>query len=415
MFAEKQGAAARALNRIGCGSLVGLLLCVAMPAQAVETTVVQVESDKHNFYLTPLVSGLEHPWGLAFLPDGSILITERAGRLRLVRDGQLEQAAISGLPKIAVSGQGGLLDVALHPQFEQNRLIYLSYSAGNLLQKGTEVIRGRLQDMQLQQVQTIFKALPKKKGSRHFGSRLLFLSDGTLLITLGDRGARPSAQDLGQHPGAVVRLRDDGNVPEDNPFLDHAGAQPETYSYGHRNIQGIAWQPDPGRLWVHEHGPMGGDELNLLEPGLNYGWPIVTYGVNYVSGTQISEITEKEGMEQPVYYWVPSIAPSGLSFYTGDAFPGWKGSLFIGSLRFSLLVRLELDGTQVKREERMLQQQIGRIRDVRQGPDDNLYLLTDMPDGMLFRIEPSAETAGGDPSGARTPRQQDTEAHTRQT
>lgn len=339
-----------------------------------------------------LLSGLEHPWGMAFLPDGDLLITERPGRLRRVHQGQLLAEPIRGLPPIAAVGQGGLLDLALHPQYAENGWIYLSYAAGEDGMVGTEVLRGRLNNDRLEEVQVLFRLQPKSDTGHHFGSRLVFDRAGYLYITLGDRGDRPRAQRLDDHAGSVIRLHDDGRVPSDNPFVHTPGALPEIYSYGHRNQQGAALNPVTGEVWTHEHGPQGGDELNRIQAGANFGWPVITYGVNYGIGTKIGEGTEKPGMKQPLYYWVPSIAPSGMAFYTGDRYPGWKGSLFIGSLKFRLLVRLELDGIRVVKEHRMLKDVLGRIRDVRQGPDGYLYLLTDESNGKLVRLLPKTSS-----------------------
>jgi glucose/arabinose dehydrogenase len=293
------------------------------------------------------------------------------------------------LPDITAKGQGGLMDVALHPNFADNRWVYLSYAASGRGGIGTEVARGRLVDNRLQDLQVLFRALPKASGGRHFGSRLLFAPDGFLYISLGERGQRPQAQSLGSHLGTMIRLHDDGRVPADNPFAGRAGAMPEIYSYGHRNIQGLALQPGTGRIWAHEHGPQGGDELNLLGAGRNYGWPVITYGRNYVTGTRIGEGERKAGMEQPVHYWVPSIAPSGLAFYQGDKFPGWKGDALIGSLKFSYLVRLKLENQRVIHEEILLEGLLTRIRDVRTGPDGYVYLLTDENNGKLVRLQPA--------------------------
>ena len=339
------------------------------------------ESERHCFVVETAAAGLERPWGMAFLPDGDLLITELGGRLlRLSPDG--ERTPIAGLPEIAGGGQGGLLDVTLHPDYSDNRWVFLSYSAGGAFRRGTDVTRARLADDRLEDLQLIFSMRPRKGSGRHFGSRLLFAPDGTLYVTLGDRGDRDSAQDLEDHSGAIVRIHDDGRIPADNP-IDPASA---IYSHGHRNVQGIAYAG--ALLWAHEHGPMGGDELNLVLPGRNYGWPVITYGKNYVTGTSIGEGTHREGMEQPVHYWVPSIGPSGLAYYDGDAFPEWRGSLFIGALKFSLLVRLEMDGERLLGEERLLEDRYGRIRDVRQSPDGLLYLLTDASPGALLRLSP---------------------------
>jgi glucose/arabinose dehydrogenase len=337
-----------------------------------------------------VAQGLEHPWGLAFLPDGRMLVTERPGRLRLVgKDGQLS-APLAGVPAVQARGQGGLLDVALDPRFAENRLVYLSYAEpGDGGTAGTAVARGRLGERGLEDVQAIYRQRPKVSGSNHFGSRLVFARDGTLFVTLGDRFSyRDAAQDVGSGLGKIVRVRPDGTVPPDNPFVGRAGAQPEIWSYGHRNIQGAALHPESGRLWIVEHGPRGGDELNTPEAGKNYGWPVITYGAEYW-GPKIGEGTAKAGMEQPLYYWNPVIAPSGLLFYTGDAIPDWKGSLLIGSLRPGLLVRLRLADGRVMQEDRYLGDLDERIRDVRQGPDGHPYLLTDRSDGRILRVVPA--------------------------
>jgi glucose/arabinose dehydrogenase len=338
-----------------------------------------------------VAGGLEHPWGLAFLPDGRMLVTERPGRLRIVgRDGRLSEP-LAGVPQVLARGQGGLLDVALDPRFADNRLVYLSYAEpGEGGTAGTAVARGRLGEGRLEDVRVIYRQQPKVGGSNHFGSRLVFARDGTLFVTQGDRyDYRDGAQDLSVGFGKIVRINPDGSVPRDNPFVGRAGAQPEFWSYGHRNVQGAALHPQTGQLWTAEHGARGGDELNRPEAGKNYGWPVITYGVDY-SGVKIGEGTAKPGMEQPLYYWDPVIAPSGMTFYTGDAFPDWKGSVFIGSLRPGLLVRLTLADGRVAREERYLADLRERIRDVRQGPDGLLYLLTDSRDGRILRVIPAS-------------------------
>ena len=337
-----------------------------------------------------VTSGLKNPWSLAFLPDGRFLVTERPGRLRMIEaDGRLLPQPIAGLPAIRASGQGGLLDVVLHPEFALNRWVYFSYSEPGPEGIGTAVARGRLDGMQLEDTEVLFRLMPKSSSGYHFGSRLVFDRQGYLFVTLGDRGDRPRAQDLTDHAGSVIRLHDDGRIPADNPYVGRSDARPEIYSYGHRNIQGATLHPVSGRLWTHEHGPQGGDEINLPRPGVNHGWPVITYGANYGFGTRIGEGTEKPGMAQPLYYWVPSIAPSGMAFYQGDRFPAWQGDLFIGSLKFRLLVRLRIRDGQVVHEERMLQDALGRIRDVRVGPDGLLYLLTDADNGRLVRLIPA--------------------------
>ena len=345
------------------------------------------ESERHRFRLTVVASGLEHPWSLAFLPDGAMLVTERPGRLRVIRDGALDPTPVSGVPEVAATGQGGLLDVALHPRFRDNRLVYLSYAGKGRGGAGTEVARGRLSEGRLEDLEILFAVRPKSRGGRHFGSRLVFGAQGHLYVTAGERGDPDRAQDPGDAAGSVIRLTEDGAVPPDNPFVGRAGARPEIFSIGHRNPQGLARHPETGRIWEVEHGPRGGDEVNVIEAGVNYGWPVITYGMSY-AGFPIGEGSEKPGMAQPVTYWVPSISPSGMAFYTGAAFPAWRGNLFVGALSGELLVRLELDGERVVREERLLEELGERIRDVRQGPDGFLYLLTDAPDGALLRLEP---------------------------
>ncbi|MET0087626.1 MAG: PQQ-dependent sugar dehydrogenase [Sedimenticola sp.] len=342
-----------------------------------------------EFRVVPLVKGLEHPWGMAFLPDGRILVTERPGQLRLIDNNRLLPEPVGGLPEIAARGQGGLLDVALHPDYEDNGWIYLAYSAPGDGGIGTEVGRGRLQGNRLVEWQRLFRLLPKSGTGYHFGSRLVFDRAGYLYITLGDRGERKRAQQLDDHAGSVIRLHDDGRVPVDNPFVKRNDARPEIYSYGHRNAQGAILHPQSGRLWIHEHGPQGGDEINVVAPATNYGWPVISYGAEYGIGIPVGEGTHKPGMAQPIYYWDPSIAPSGMMFYTGDRFPQWKDNLFVGSLKFQLLVRLEVEGEKVLTEERLLKGELGRIRDVRNGPDGYIYLLTDSPNGQLVRLEPA--------------------------
>jgi glucose/arabinose dehydrogenase len=349
-----------------------------------------VQTEEYAVRVVTIVQGLEHPWGLAFLPDGRMLVTERPGRLRIVgADGKLDPSPVTGLPKVEEFGQGGLLDVALHPKFKENGLVYLSYAARGQGGVGTEVIRGRLQGSQLADVRTVFRAEPKSGGGRHFGSRLVFDRNGLLYVTLGERGEQERAQKLDDHAGKIVRIGDDGRVPDDNPFRGTAGAKPEIYSLGNRNVQGAALHPQTGVLWAHEHGPQGGDEVNVIRAGTNYGWPVITYGANYGTGTKIGEGTEKPGMAQPIHKWVPSIAPSGMAFYEGDKFSKWKGNLFVGALKDRMLVRLELEGERITKEERMLKDTLGRIRDVRSGPDGYLYLLTDSSDGALVRLEPA--------------------------
>nr|MBL8410598.1 PQQ-dependent sugar dehydrogenase [Dechloromonas sp.] len=353
-----------------------------------------IRSDKATFRIAVVSDGLEHPWAVAFLPDSRYLVTERPGRLRLITaDGRLDPQPVAGVPAVAAVGQGGLLDVALHPKFSDNRWVYLSYAGAGEGGVGTEVARGRLvidaAGARLEGLQVIYRQQPKSNGRVHFGSRLVFDRAGYLYVTQGDRGDMERAQRLDDLAGKLVRLHDDGRVPADNPWAGQAGARPEIFSVGHRSMQGAALHPATGELWTHEHGPQGGDEINIARTGRNYGWPIITYGVNYGIGTKIGVGTHKDGLEQPLHQWTPSIAPSGMAFYIGDRFPGWRGNLFVGALKFQMLVRLELDGNRVVREERLLTGREGRIRDVRQGPDGLLYLLTDAPDGRLLRLEPA--------------------------
>jgi glucose/arabinose dehydrogenase len=338
-----------------------------------------------------VAKGLEHPWALAFLPDRRLLVTERPGRLRVVdRDGRVSEP-LAGVPKVAATGQGGLLDIAVSPNFSQDRLIYLSFAEPGESGAGTAVARARLGDTGLEKTAVIWRQEPKVSGPNHFGSRLVFRPDGTLFVTLGDRFAyREKAQDLSTTLGKIVRINSDGSAPGNNPFVGRSGVKPEIWSYGHRNVQAADLHPQTGELWTAEHGARGGDELNRVEGGKNYGWPVITYGVDY-SGAKIGEGTAKPGMEQPVYYWDPVIAPSGMTFYTGDVFQEWKGNILIGSLNPGALVRLVIKGSSVAREERYLADLRERIRDVQQGPDGLLYLVTDSRDGRILRAMPAGK------------------------
>ena len=364
---------------LGCSAKVG-------PVTAGDV----ITSEQADFVVEQVTGGFEHPWGMAFLPDGSILVTERPGDLRLVVDGELTAKPIDGVPKVFARGQGGLLDVAIDPDFENNQRIYLSYAGVEADRRSsTHVARGRLVDGSLEDVEVIFRSNSVSDGTVHWGSRIGFDPAGDLYVTLGDRGSQNVAQSLSRHGGSVVRIRPDGSVPEDNPFVGKNSARPEIYSYGHRNPQGLAVHPETGRVWTQEHGPRGGDEVNLIEAGANYGWPEISWGINY-SGSPINGgLREKEGMEQPVHYWDPSIAPSGMTFYDGDAFPEWQGDLFVGALKYRLITRLEMDGDEVVGEEQLLRGDLGRIRDVRTGPDGFLYVLTDERVGRLYRIRPA--------------------------
>jgi aldose sugar dehydrogenase len=347
------------------------------------------ESMKGALGVQTIAKGLEHPWSLAFLPDKRMLVTERPGRLRLVApDGRLSEP-LSGIPRVYASGQGGLLDVVLSPTFEKDRLVYLWFAESGQGGAGTAVARGRFGESGLENTQVIWRQQPKVGGSNHWGSRIVFRRDGTLFVTLGDRfNHSDSAQDLSTTIGKIVRINPDGSAPRDNPFVKRAGALPEIWSYGHRNVQAAAVHPETGQLWTVEHGARGGDELNNPQAGKNYGWPVISYGRHY-SFLPIGEGTAKEGMEQPVYYWDPVIAPSGMVFYTADLFAGWKNNILIGSLTPGLLTRLLMKEGKVAQEERYLGDVGERIRDVRQAPDGSLYLLTDAGNGRILRVTPA--------------------------
>ncbi len=363
--------------------LIGLLLLFYTTACS-----QPLESSDSRFHLEVLTDQLEHPWALAFLPDGEVLISERPGRLRRWHNGQLDPEPIPGLPEIHASGQGGLLDLALHPEFSRNRLLYFSYAARHQQGVTTHVARGRYQAGALTDVELLLVAEPASRGGRHFGSRLLFDRAGYLYVTIGDRGEMARAQDRSDLAGSTLRLHADGRIPVDNPFVDQEDSHPALYTFGNRNAQGMALHPATGEVWQHEHGPRGGDEINIIRAGRNYGWPVISHGIDY-TGLRIGEgIREKPGMEQPLHHWTPSIAPSGMTFYTGDAFPQWQGNLFVGALAGRHLARLELEGEQVVAEERLLQDLKQRIRDVRQGPDGKLWLLTDAPQGAMLRLHP---------------------------
>jgi glucose/arabinose dehydrogenase len=369
---------------------------VPLPAGA----VVLDTAEEHKIRVVIVARELSHPWGMAWLPNGDMLVTERAGRLRIVRGGVLDPTPVSGLPPMHVRGLAGLLDVALHPNFAANRLIYFSYVKDGEKGATTAVARGRLDGLALTGVQDIFVAESWMKGNDlgdgRFGSRIAFAKDGTLFITCGDRDRPDGGQNPNDHFGKVIRVNDDGTVPKDNPFVGRAGYRPEIYTFGQRNQQGLAFNPVNGELWASEQGPNGGDEINVIKPGKNYGWPIVSYGRQYAGPNQ-SEVPWKEGMELPLVFWVPSIATSGLTFYTGDKFPNWKNNVFVGAMRQG-----EIDRTghierivfndkweEIRREQFLLEMR-QRIRDVRQGPDGYLYVLTDEDHGALLRIEPSS-------------------------
>ena len=366
-----------------------LSLTLVQPACAGDEPLT-VATERGKVRVVTVAQGLQHPWGMAFLPDGRVLVTEKPGRLRIVTAQGKVGAALRGVPAVDADGQGGLLDLALDPDFDTNRFVYVSYAEPRQGGNGTAVARGRLGDDGLSDVQVIFRQQPTVESHHHFGSRLVFARDGRRFVTLGERNsARAQAQALDSHLGKVVRIERDGRVPADNPFVGRPGALPEIWSYGHRNVQGAALHPGTGELWTNEHGPKGGDELNRTLAGLNYGWPKVSYGVEY-SGATISESPTAPGIEPPVHYWVPSIATSGLLFYTGDRFPKWRGNAFVGGLKSKQLSRLEMDGNKVVHEEVLLRGVLDqRVRDVAQGPDGLIYLLTDEDNGRLLRIEPA--------------------------
>ena len=371
--------------------LVSLLLALMAPGLALaQQTRAPEPAQKSRVKVETVARGLVHPWALQFLPDGRMLVTERPGRLRLVtREGRISPA-ITGVPPVFANGQGGLLDVALDPSFATSGTIYLSYAeprgAGTA---GTSVARAKLVTSgdggRLDDAKVIFRQQPQTSGGLHFGSRIAIARDGNLFVTLGERYQRDKAQDLTVHYGKVVRITPDGGVPKDNPVRAGRDIQPEIWSHGHRNPQSAAIHPVTGKLWTVEHGARGGDEINIPQAGKNYGWPVITYGIDY-TGAKIGEGTRKDGLEQPIYYWDPSIAPSGMAFYTGDLMPAWKGNLFVGALAGQHLARLVLDGERVVAEERLLATEGERIRDVRQGPDGALYALTDHPEGRILRI-----------------------------
>jgi glucose/arabinose dehydrogenase len=347
------------------------------------------DSQHHAFEAVTVAEGLRHPWAVAFLPDGRMLVSERGGTMRIVTEDGEVSPPLDGVPEVHAEKQGGLLDLVLHPEYASNGWIYFTYSFPHPDEPRTAVARARIDGNALVDVETIFVALNPGTSGGHFGSRLAFAPDGKLHVTLGERNRGREAQNLANQNGATLRLNDDGSIPGDNPFAGRSDVAPGTFSYGHRNPQGMAVHPTRGEVWAHEHGPKGGDEINLLKPGGNYGWPVVTFGVSY-AGFKIGEGTFKPGMEPPLHQWTPSIAPSGMTFYTGDAFPEWKGNLFVGSLKFRYLARLETDNLRIVSEERLAEGAFGRIRDVRQGPDGLIYLLTDDPNGKLIRLQPAA-------------------------
>jgi aldose sugar dehydrogenase len=383
---------------------LGLALCAAASFVWSAATLAQPPGPPgEQFKVVTFVEGLKNPWSMAWLPNGDMLVTERGGALRIVRGGKLLPEPVAGTPKVRAQGQGGLFDVVLHPKYAQNHYLYLSYAKPNEdgKQGTTAVTRAKFENDKLSDIKEIFVADAWSDTPGHFGARMAFDKDGYLFLSVGDRmeGLRPEGMDptklathhaqlLVNHQGKILRLKDDGTAPPDNPFVGREGAKPEIWSYGHRNPQGLAFNPASGKLWEHEHGPRGGDEVNIVEKGRNYGWPVIGYGIDY-NGAKIHESTHKAGMEQPLKYWVPSIAPSGMAFYQGTLFPSWRGSLFVGALAGRMLVRLTVAGNKVTGEERLLQGLRERIRDVRNGPDGAIYLVTDNTAGRILRVVPA--------------------------
>ena len=368
-------------------SLKGVALAAVMAVLPVCASAQDFDSEHYPIRVVTVVEGLNRPWSLAWLPDGRMLVTERSGTMRIALADGTVMSPLEGLPAVAAEGQGGLLDVVPDRDFARNQTIYFSYSEPGPHGSGTAIARAILDDGGLSDLRVLLRQVPKVAGGRHFGSRLVIAADETLFATLGERAERDRAQALDVNRGQVVRLHRDGRIPADNPFVGRADARPEIWSYGHRNPQGAALHPVTGTLWIHEHGAMGGDEVNIIRPGRNYGWPVISYGKHYWGG-EIGIGQRAPGMEQPVHYWDPSIAPSGMAFYTGDVFPAWRGNLLVGALKARSLVRLTLSGERVIGEERILGGLRERIRDVRQGPDGHVYLLTDSRAGRILRLEP---------------------------
>lgn len=364
--------------------IVFIFSCSSSAVSNPEIIISKHSSENADFNLVQAASSLDHPWSFAFLPDHSVLITERQGKLLHLQNGNINE--ITGLPDIPAGGQGGLLDVVLHPDFTTNKLVYFSHSAAIGRGTGTAVSRGYFNGKALTDVERIFTSNIGSSTSHHYGSRLVFTPQGMLYVTLGERGDSYRAQNTADHAGSVIRINDDGTIPDTNPFASAEGLA-EIYTFGHRNQQGMAIDPLTGSVWLHEHGPKGGDEVNKLIAGANYGWPLVTYGLNY-NGTTISPDTEAPGIEPPLLYWVPSIAPSGMTFYSGANFPAWKNDIFVGALAGKHLRRIIRNGEVIIREEVLLKNTVGRIRDVRTGPDGNLWFITDENNGGLYKLEP---------------------------
>ncbi|HYG19098.1 MAG TPA: PQQ-dependent sugar dehydrogenase [Ohtaekwangia sp.] len=379
----------RKLNALTPAFVIFLLMTGCNGKNETDTQAITgpaIESEKQKFHVDTLATGLFNPWGIAFLPDGRILITERKGEIRIVKDGKLMEEKIGNVPAVHANGQGGLLDIVLHPGYKDNGWIYLSYSKPMEGGSATTITRAKLEGNNLVDIQELFTAQPVTSSSHHYGSRIVFDGQGHIFFSSGERGTKENSQNLGNHLGKVIRLKEDGTLPEDNPFVNIAGAKPEIWSYGHRNPQGMYYDNATATLWAVEHGPKGGDELNKVEKGKNYGWPVITFGIDY-DGTSISDITEKEGMEQPVWYWVPSIATCGMTQVTSDKYPGWKNNLLVGALALTHVARIELDsnGKFVKQEK--ILDKIGRVRAVAESPDGFLYVATESP-GMLVKLVP---------------------------
>jgi glucose/arabinose dehydrogenase len=346
-----------------------------------------IESEKLKFTVDTLTDKLDNPWGIAFLPDGRILVTEKKGEIRIIKDGKLLEEKIENVPAVYDHGQGGLLDIIVHPDYANNGWIYLSYAKPGEGGGGTTIARTKLNGNAFTDFQDLFSAKPFVDSEVHFGSRIVFDGQGHIFFSSGERGTKENAQNLGNHLGKVLRLNEDGTVPTDNPFVNTAGAKPEIWSYGHRNPQGLVYDKATGELWDAEHGPKGGDELNKVEKGKNYGWPVITYGINY-DGTPITDITAKEGMEQPVWYWVPSIATCGLTQVTSDKYPNWKNNFIVGALAQTHIARVEVSNGKYMKHEKLLDK-VGRVRMVTQGPDGYVYIATQSP-GMLLKIVPAS-------------------------
>lgn len=353
-----------------------------------QESLQRISTRDQDVYLQQVVTGLSVLWGMVFLPDGRVLINERSGEIRVVEEGRLLDEPLQGLPEIHATGQGGLLDIALHPDYEDNGYIYITYNTFH--ENGdfnTALARFRLENMTISGFEQLFHGSEGFRSGLHFGSRIVFDDDGFVYFSIGDRGIMNSAQDLSTHTGAVFRLHDDGRIPADNPYVNDPDAQPEIWAHGLRNIQGMKRHPHSGRLWAHEHGPRGGDEINIIEPGLNYGWPLITHGINY-NGTIITPDTARAGLEQPHLHWTPSIAPSGLTFVTSERYPGWKdNTMLVGTLAPRYLHRVVLDGEQIIDQEEMFKD-IGRVRDVRSGPDGYVYIAVENP-GIIYRLVPA--------------------------